>query len=53
MVANFIPPAYDLSNLMPDKINFRIGGLITAGFGFRNWWIVGSGYYSNGFISIC
>jgi NCS1 family nucleobase:cation symporter-1 len=34
MVANFIPPAYDLSNLMPDKINFRIGGLITAGFGF-------------------
>jgi len=34
MVANFIPPAYDLSNLMPGKINFRIGGLITAGFGF-------------------
>ena len=34
MVANFIPPAYDLANLMPDKINFRIGGLITAIFGF-------------------
>jgi NCS1 family nucleobase:cation symporter-1 len=34
MVANFIPPAYDLANLMPDKINFKIGGLITAGFGF-------------------
>jgi len=34
MVANFIPPAYDLSNLMPGKINFRMGGLITAGFGF-------------------
>ena len=34
MVANFIPPAYDLSNLVPGKINFRIGGLITAGFGF-------------------
>ena len=34
MVANFIPPAYDLSNLMPGKINFRIGGLITAGCGF-------------------
>ena len=30
MVANFIPPAYDLANLMPDKINFRTGGLITA-----------------------
>ncbi|MBL6782225.1 MAG: NCS1 family nucleobase:cation symporter-1 [Alphaproteobacteria bacterium] len=34
MVANFIPPAYDLANLVPSKINFRIGGLITAGFGF-------------------
>jgi len=34
MVANFIPPAYDLANLMPSKISFRIGGLITAGFGF-------------------
>ena len=34
MVANFIPPAYDLANLIPSKINFRIGGLITAGCGF-------------------
>ena len=34
MVANFIPPAYDLANLMPSKINFRIGGLITAICGF-------------------
>ena len=34
MVANFIPPAYDLANLIPSRINFRIGGLITAGFGF-------------------
>jgi NCS1 family nucleobase:cation symporter-1 len=34
MVANFIPPAYDLSNLMPSKINFRTGGLITAACGF-------------------
>ena len=34
MVANFIPPAYDLANLIPSKINFRIGGLITAFFGF-------------------
>ena len=30
MVANFIPPAYDLANLFPKHINFRIGGLITA-----------------------
>lgn len=34
MVANFIPPAYDLANLMPQKINFRTGGLITAIAGF-------------------
>jgi NCS1 family nucleobase:cation symporter-1 len=34
MVANFIPPAYDLANLMPSKINFRTGGLITAIVGF-------------------
>jgi len=34
MVANFVPPAYDLSNLMPSKINFRTGGLITSIVGF-------------------
>ena len=34
MVANFIPPAYDLANLIPSKISFRTGGLITAIFGF-------------------
>ena len=34
MVANFIPPAYDLANLVPSRINFRTGGLITAGCGF-------------------
>jgi NCS1 family nucleobase:cation symporter-1 len=32
LVANFIPPAYDLANLMPYKINFRKGGLITSAF---------------------
>jgi nucleobase:cation symporter-1, NCS1 family len=30
LVANFVPPAYDLANLWPSKIDFRIGGLITA-----------------------
>ncbi|PSJ20654.1 allantoin permease [Halomonas sp. ND22Bw] len=30
LVANFIPPAYDLANLFPSKISFRLGGLITA-----------------------
>lgn len=34
MVANFIPPAYDLANLLPSKIDFKMGGLITASFGF-------------------
>lgn len=32
LVANFIPPAYDLANLMPDKINFRKGGMIASAF---------------------
>lgn len=32
LVANFIPPAYDLANLYPSKIDFRIGGMITAAF---------------------
>ncbi|TFH86046.1 NCS1 family nucleobase:cation symporter-1 [Billgrantia azerbaijanica] len=30
LVANFIPPAYDLANLFPSKITFKVGGLITA-----------------------
>ncbi|MHB0774946.1 NCS1 family nucleobase:cation symporter-1 [Halomonas sp. WWR20] len=30
LVANFIPPAYDLANLFPSRISFRVGGLITA-----------------------
>ena len=34
MVANFVPPAYDLANLIPSKIDFKIGGLITAILGF-------------------
>jgi nucleobase:cation symporter-1, NCS1 family len=34
LVANFIPPAYDLSNLAPQRISFRTGGYLTALFGF-------------------
>lgn len=30
LVANFVPPAYDLANLIPSRIDFRLGGLITA-----------------------
>src|SRR5690606_30050918 len=34
LVANFIPPAYDLANLVPARISFRTGGYITAAIGF-------------------
>jgi nucleobase:cation symporter-1, NCS1 family len=34
LVANFIPPAYDLANLAPARISARIGGMITAGIAF-------------------
>lgn len=34
LVANFIPPAYDLSNLAPQRISFQAGGYLTAAIGF-------------------
>lgn len=34
LVANFIPPVYDIVNLKPDKLNFKIAGSITAAAGF-------------------
>jgi NCS1 family nucleobase:cation symporter-1 len=34
LVANFIPPAYDLANLDPKRISFKTGGYITAALGF-------------------
>ena len=34
LVANFIPPVYDLANLFPSKIDFRIGGIIVAVIAF-------------------
>jgi len=34
VVANFVPPANDLSNLVPDTISFRLGGLIAATLAF-------------------
>jgi NCS1 nucleoside transporter family len=30
IVANFVSPAYDIANLYPEKINFKLGGLITS-----------------------
>ncbi|MGD8148832.1 NCS1 family nucleobase:cation symporter-1 [Ornithinimicrobium sp. Y1694] len=34
VVANFIPPAYSLSNVAPSKVSFRTAGIITASAGF-------------------
>lgn len=34
LVANFIPPVYDIVNLKPSKLNFRVAGFITAALGF-------------------
>ncbi|GAA1112899.1 NCS1 family nucleobase:cation symporter-1 [Nocardiopsis composta] len=34
LVANFVPPAYGLANLMPSRISARTGGVITAAVGF-------------------
>jgi len=30
IVANFVSPAYDIANLWPERINFRLGGLIAS-----------------------
>ena len=30
IVANFVSPAYDIANLYPARINFKLGGLITS-----------------------
>ncbi len=30
IVANFVSPAYDIANLAPQKIDFKLGGLITS-----------------------
>ncbi len=30
IVANFVSPAYDIANLYPERISFRLGGLITS-----------------------
>ncbi len=34
LVANFIPPAYDIANLAPSKISAKTGGIITAAVAF-------------------
>ena len=39
VAANLVSPSYDFSQLAPDKISFRMGGLIAAGIGllFMPW----------------
>lgn len=41
VVANFIPPAYSLSNINPSRISFRTAGIITgvAGFVIGALWV--------------
>lgn len=34
LVANFIPPAYDIANLAPERVSARMGGVITAVIAF-------------------
>ncbi len=34
LVANFIPPAYDIANLAPSRISAKMGGMITAFIAF-------------------
>ena len=42
LVANFIPSAFGLANLFPSKVNFKVGGLITAVISFfiGGLWVV-------------
>ncbi|GAB6388330.1 hypothetical protein STUTZSP0542_18690 [Stutzerimonas marianensis] len=44
LVANFIPPAYDIANLSPARISARTGGFITAAIAF---FIVRCGFRSS------
>ena len=30
IVANFVSPAYDLANVWPKKITFKVGGMIST-----------------------
>jgi NCS1 family nucleobase:cation symporter-1 len=54
IVANFVSPAYDIANLYPEKINFRLGGLITSILSVLvcPWVFVGSAQAITLFVSI-
>ena len=53
-VANFVSPAYDIANLAPQKINFKMGGLITSILSVLvcPWYFVSSAHAITVFVSI-
>ena len=54
IVANFVSPAYDIANLAPQKINFKMGGLITSILSVMvcPWFFVSSPHAITVFVSI-
>ena len=54
IVANFVSPAYDIANLAPQKINFKMGGLITSILSVMvcPWLFVSSAHAITVFVSI-
>jgi NCS1 family nucleobase:cation symporter-1 len=54
IVANFVSPAYDIANLAPQKINFKMGGLITSILSVMvcPWLFVSSAHAITLFVSI-
>jgi len=54
IVANFVSPAYDIANLAPQKIDFKMGGLITSILSVLvcPWYFVSSAHAITVFVSI-
>jgi nucleobase:cation symporter-1, NCS1 family len=54
IVANFVSPAYDIANLYPERINFKLGGLITSVLSVLvcPWLFVGSPQAITLFVSV-
>jgi NCS1 family nucleobase:cation symporter-1 len=54
IVANFVSPSYDIANLAPQKINFKMGGLITSILSVMvcPWLFVSSAHAITLFVSI-
>jgi NCS1 family nucleobase:cation symporter-1 len=54
IVANFVSPAYDIANLWPEKISFRVGGFIASALSVLvcPWQFVASPHAITLFVSI-